>query len=125
MAYAPPDTRRTRPAGAPVSRAVGGSSSASKRGPGRPAIAPPSPSRGTFLAGVFVGLAVGAAAALLLAPGSGAETRQALRQRGRRVRDKASDAWEDLRLELAKTARALRRKRRDARTAGGSETRGT
>ena len=122
MAYAPPNTRRTRSAAEPVSRTIGGPSSAAKRGR-RPAVAP-NRGRGTFLAGVFVGLAVGAAAALLLAPRSGAETRQALRQRGRRVRNKAGDAWEDLRLELAKTARALRRKRRDARSAAESETRG-
>ena len=124
MAYAPPNTRRTRSAGEPVSRGISGPSSAGKRGSSRPAVAAPNRSRGTFLAGVFVGLAVGAAAALLLAPRSGAETRQALRQRGRRVRNKAGDAWEDLRLELARTARALRRKRRDARSAAKSETRG-
>lgn len=88
--------------------------------------APAAPRRGrtTFLAGLGIGLAVGAAVALLLAPRSGAETRQALRLRGRRVRNKASDAWEDLRLELAKTARILRRKRRDARSAAGTDTRG-
>jgi hypothetical protein len=125
MAYAPPSTRRTRSAADSVSRAIGRPSSATKRGAGRPALEPPSRGRGTFVAGVLVGLAVGAAAALLLAPHSGAETRQALRQRSRRVRNKASDAWEDLRLELTKTARALRRKRRDARSAAEAEPRGT
>jgi len=60
-------------------------------------------------------LALGAAAALLLAPRSGAETRQALRNRGRKVGNKARDAWEDLRVELEATRRALRRRRRDAK----------
>jgi gas vesicle protein len=51
----------------------------------------------------------------LLAPQSGAETRRALKNRGRKMRSKASDAWEDLRIELEATRRALKRKRRDAR----------
>jgi gas vesicle protein len=58
---------------------------------------------------------VGAAAALLLAPHSGAELRRVLRNRGKRVRNKATDAWEDLRLELLRTRRAIKRKARDAR----------
>src|SRR6476661_6132383 len=79
---------------------------------------PPAPSRRptvTFLTGLGIGLAVGAAAALLLAPQSGAETRRALRSRGKRVKNKARDAWEDLRIELEATRRALKRKRRDAK----------
>jgi gas vesicle protein len=75
--------------------------------------------RGSFLAGLGIGIAVGAAVALLLAPQSGADTRRALKRRGRRVRSRASDAWEDLRLEFARAKRALRRKRREAR--GGAE----
>jgi gas vesicle protein len=71
----------------------------------------------TFLAGLGVGLAIGVAAALLLAPQSGADMRLALRNRGKRARNKATDAWEDLRLELMRTRRAIRRKRRDARVA--------
>src|SRR5258708_26141904 len=118
MACAAPSTGRTRSAGDSASRAIGGPSSAVKRGAARPALAPPNRGRAVFLAGVMVGLAVGAATALLLAPRSGAETRQALRRRGRRARTQASDAWEDLRLEPAKTARALPRKRRHAQSAG-------
>lgn len=41
--------------------------------------------------------------------------RQALRNRGRKVGTKASDAWEDLRIELESTRRALKRKKRDAK----------
>jgi hypothetical protein len=83
---------------------------------GQPAV--PSPGRRptvTFLAGLGIGLAVGAAVGILLAPKSGAETRQALRNRGRKVGNRARDAWEDLRIELAATRRALKRKRRDAK----------
>jgi gas vesicle protein len=69
----------------------------------------------TFLAGLGIGLAVGAAAALLLAPRSGPDTRRALRNRGRKIGNRARDAWEDLRIELEATRRALKRKRRDAK----------
>ena len=69
----------------------------------------------TFLAGLGIGVAIGAAAGLLLAPQSGADTRRALRNRGRKVKNRARDAWEDLRIELEATRRALRRKRRDAK----------
>ena len=117
MAYAPPSTRRTRLPAETAGRTVGGSSTkGSAARNGRPAVVAPKRGSATFLAGLGIGLAVGAAVALLLAPRSGAETRQALRQRGRRVKHKAGDAWEDLRLELAKTARALRRKRSRARS---------
>jgi gas vesicle protein len=69
----------------------------------------------TFLAGIGVGVAIGAVAALMLAPQSGVDTRRALRSRGKKIRNRARDAWEDLRLELEATRRALRRRRRDAR----------
>ncbi|HEY6218969.1 MAG TPA: YtxH domain-containing protein [Gemmatimonadaceae bacterium] len=69
---------------------------------------------GTFLTGLGIGLAVGAALALLFAPQSGEETRRSLRRGGRRLRGRAADAWEDLRLELARTKRALKRRRREA-----------
>lgn len=89
-----------RPASRAPQKAVPGAS-------GRPSV--------TFAAGLGIGLAIGVAAALLLAPQSGAETRQALRGRGRKVRNRARDAWEDLRVELEATRRALRRKKRDAK----------
>lgn len=102
MAYAPAGSGRTRtttqePATRPIGRSRNG-----RPGP-KAAPAPARRASTTFLAGLGVGLAIGAAAALLLAPRSGAETRQALQNRGKRVRNKASDAWEDLRLELANT----------------------
>ena len=82
--------------------------------PPAPAETPRRPSV-TFLAGIGIGLAVGVAAALLLAPSSGADTRRALRNRGRKIGSRARDAWEDLRIELEATRRAIKRKRRDAK----------
>lgn len=115
MAYAPaPGSTRTpsRPPAQPVSGRANG------RPARRPVPATPPAARRSstsFLAGLGLGLAIGAAAALLLAPGSGAETRKALRNRGRKVGNRARDAWEDLRIELEATRRALKRKRRDAK----------
>ena len=69
----------------------------------------------TFLAGLGIGLAIGAAAGMLLAPITGADARRALRNRGKKIGNRARDAWEDLRIELEATRRALKRKRRDAK----------
>jgi gas vesicle protein len=44
---------------------------------------------GAFLAGFVIGGLVGAAAALILAPQSGEETRAVIRQRGIELRDQA------------------------------------
>jgi gas vesicle protein len=46
--------------------------------------------------GFLLGLLVGAGAALLLAPQSGEETREALRERGRKLRDDAQERAEEL-----------------------------
>jgi hypothetical protein len=68
-----------------------------------------------FGVGVAFGLAVGAGAALLAAPHSGAETRAALRARagrmGRTTRRRGRDVWEDLRDELQGAKRALQRRK--------------
>ena len=114
MAYAPGAAPSRTGSRAPLKRPATNGRPAGKR----PATTAPTASRRpstTFLAGLGIGLALGAAAALLLAPRSGAETRQALRSRGRKVRNRARDAWEDLRIELEATRRALRRKKRDAK----------
>ena len=66
-----------------------------------------------FAAGLVAGLAVGAGAALLLAPQSGEDVRHALRREFRRVRRRGSDAWDDLRDELRQAH--ARRRRRTAR----------
>lgn len=65
-------------------------------------------------AGIALGLAVGAGSALLLAPESGEELRAAITRRGRRVRRRAHDAWDDLRDELRFAARRGRRRVRRA-----------
>jgi len=53
-----------------------------------------------FAAGVLLGIAMGAGVALLLAPHSGADTRRAIARKGRRLRRRGRDAWDDLRDEL-------------------------
>jgi hypothetical protein len=88
------------------------------RGASRP-IAAPSPQEeheldwqhiAIFVAGTLLGAAVGAGAALLLAPQSGARTRHNLARRGRHLASRTGDAWEDLRHELHYAARRGRRK---------------
>ncbi len=64
-----------------------------------------------FAAGIALGIAVGAGAALLLAPASGADTRHAIARKGRRLRRHGRDAWDDLRREFR---HALARRKREA-----------
>jgi YtxH-like protein len=78
-----------------------------------------------FAAGALVGVALGAGAALLFAPQSGAQARHNLARRGRHLRSRTATAWDDLRHELryatrrgrCKLDRALRdrRERREHR----------
>lgn len=63
-----------------------------------------------FAAGALLGAALGAGAALLFAPQSGAETRHSLARRGRHMRARTATAWDDLRHELRYAARTGRRK---------------
>jgi hypothetical protein len=65
------------------------------------------PRAAIFAAGVVLGIALGAGAALLLAPQSGDDTRRSLARRGRRLTRRGHDAWEDLRDELRRAARRL------------------
>lgn len=58
-----------------------------------------------FGSGLALGLAVGAGVALLLAPRSGAESRQLLLRRSKRLGRQGHDAWDDLRDELRMAAR--------------------
>jgi hypothetical protein len=68
-----------------------------------------------FGAGLALGIAVGAGAALLTAPRTGAETRAALASRVSRVKRSTTrrgrDAWDDLRDELRSARRALKRRK--------------
>ena len=52
---------------------------------------------GAFLAGILIGGLVGAAAALLLAPQSGEETRAQIREKSIELRDRASETVEEAR----------------------------
>ncbi len=63
-----------------------------------------------FTAGAVLGAAIGAGAALLFAPQSGARTRHNLARRGRHFRTRTADAWDDLRHELRYAARRGRKK---------------
>jgi YtxH-like protein len=64
-------------------------------------------------AGIALGFVLGAGAALLLAPQSGADTRHDIVRRGRRLKRRSRTAWDDLRFELGRLQRKSF-KRRDA-----------
>lgn len=72
---------------------------------------------GIFVAGVALGLIVGAGAALLLAPQSGADTRNAIARRSRRLTKRGRNAFDDLRWELRQFRRDLQRKSLSRRAA--------
>lgn len=63
-----------------------------------------------FATGALLGAAMGAGAALLFAPQSGARTRHDIARQGRQFGERTADAWEDLRHELRHAARRGRRK---------------
>jgi hypothetical protein len=69
-----------------------------------------------FGTGLALGIIVGAGAALLTAPRTGAETRLALRSRagrlGRRTTRRGRDVWDDVRDEIDGARRALHRRKR-------------
>jgi gas vesicle protein len=60
---------------------------------------------------------VGASTALLLAPATGVDTRHAIARRGRKIRRRSRDAWDDLRREfryaIARRKRELLDRHRD------------
>jgi gas vesicle protein len=60
--------------------------------------------------GLLVGAALGAGAALLLAPASGEDVRRQLRRGARRLYARSADAVEDLREETDRAARRLARR---------------
>jgi len=111
MSYAGPSTRAVRPpdigssegdAPRPVPRET-------RRQEWPDASRSTSRSTAIFAAGVVLGLAVGAGAALLFAPESGAYTRRALARRGKRVTLRGRDAWDDLRDEFRSAIRDRKR----------------
>lgn len=70
---------------------------------------------GVFAAGLALGVILGAGAALLFAPQSGADARHALAKRGRRLRRRGRDAWADLADELRHVRRRRRARRQRSR----------
>ena len=64
---------------------------------------------GLFTAGVALGAVLGAAVALLMAPGSGEETRHSISRRVRRLRGD-DDVWDELAQELERAASEVREK---------------
>ncbi|MFO7893614.1 MAG: YtxH domain-containing protein [Longimicrobiales bacterium] len=64
----------------------------------------------SFVSGLFLGVAVGAGLALLLAPQSGRRTRRALVRSAEDVADSAVERWDDVTDELRAAVRSQRRK---------------
>jgi hypothetical protein len=62
-----------------------------------------------FAAGILLGLAVGAGAALLFAPQAGDDTRRTIARGGHRLARRGHDAWDDLGYELRRAASRGRR----------------
>lgn len=66
-----------------------------------------------FGAGLALGIAIGAGAAMLTAPQSGADTRRDIRRRAARSRQvigrRSHDAWLDVRDEIRRTAAGILR----------------
>jgi hypothetical protein len=114
MSYAGPHVRRDRAADVtsinaktPVENAGGSTAKAFRP---LPRYSTQSDRTTIFAAGLALGLALGAGAALLFAPQSGADTRQSLARRSRRLKRRSSGAWDDLQFELRQLRRQLQRK---------------
>jgi len=108
MSYAGPASRGSRASEMQLvaTRSAATGSSGGQGARPRAQTSTPREGRATvFTAGLLVGLTVGAGIALLFAPQTGVETRQALTRRGRRLRRRGANAWEDLRDELHRVAR--------------------
>lgn len=116
MSYAGPAARSKRATTIEPS----GSETSSRSGVGRrAAMAPRSMSSrnstAVFATGLAIGIAVGAASALLFAPHSGADTRRLIARRGRRLGQRGRDAWGDLAYELRSAAKRRRKAWRERR----------
>ncbi len=73
---------------------------------------------GVFGAGLAIGLAVGVASTLLLAPRTGEETRELIGHEARRLGGRVADGLDDLRDEMQWFARRGRRRMRRGLTRG-------
>lgn len=67
-------------------------------------------SAGSFISGLFLGVAVGAGLALLMAPQSGRRTRRALVRSMEDVADTASERWDDVTDEVRSAVRSSKKK---------------
>ena len=65
---------------------------------------------GAYLAGFIIGGLVGAAAALLLAPQSGEETRTQIRDKSIEIRDKASASMDDIKVKTTEQIGAAKQR---------------
>jgi gas vesicle protein len=74
---------------------------------------------GNFFAGFLVGAALGAIAALLLAPKSGRELRESLAEEGKKLRDRAVDEGRRL-VESAEVPEAVRKAAKSVKEAIGT-----
>jgi gas vesicle protein len=72
---------------------------------------------GTLVTGLVIGALVGVAVAMLFAPERGIDMRRKLRRAAHRVGIRGQDAWEDLRIELLRARRQLKRARLKAAAA--------
>jgi gas vesicle protein len=73
---------------------------------------------GTFLTGVLMGGLAGAAVALFLAPQSGQETRQQIRQKGIELRGQAEDTLNEAYARVEAVAADMRRRAADFQAQG-------
>ena len=74
---------------------------------------------GALASGIVIGAVLGAGAALLLAPRSGADTRRDILQGVRNTRDRATSKWDDLADHVAWLSRRKKRQVRRGATKAG------
>ena len=114
MSYAGPISRDKRTADISPPASDLHASNGSPNSPNAPRRMPRLPISGdraaVFGAGLAIGLAIGASAALLLAPQSGEDTRHSIARGGRRIKRRGASAWDDLRFELGQFGRQLQRR---------------
>jgi YtxH-like protein len=124
MSYAGPAARGSKVsgmsglAGSRGGRSTGGRSAVSGRAPNRVPLRPVAsePDKLTvFAGGLALGLLVGGSVALLFAPAAGRDTRRSVARRSKRLRERGSDAWSDLRFEFERMKRRRRHAQRRRR----------
>ena len=116
MSYAGPAARTKRASSIEPIRVESGSrSGVGRRGTYAPRGMASKKSTVYLVAGIAIGVAVGAGVAILFAPHSGADTRRLIARRGRRLGQRGRDAWDDLADELKSAAKRRRKAWRERR----------